>query len=726
MQVERATKDDEYQSTLCEKLDQLLITVSKLSQPLQSESTSRATFNEGDGGVGVDIQRGCKDIAGIGKSFASNASFIGNEGSHSSSRSRLGNGEPSTSSNNSMLGEPLTLDQYHWIKAWIPPPAPSEKELIPDIVAGYTETPSNFGDGQPADSLPKRPKRVDQNGSAEISTENEFVPTSVEESHVGTSTEARSAGITVERASALGITKESFVAPSAEDGTIQEAPEEDAIGQLNQVQSSPTPEPSYPFKSGNLESSYESTEGLARTDHHSGNPIRSLRLKRLLKSSSDIDFRCSNGFSEVASFKFVQFLEEHYEILHWQAKACLDTTRTEFGKLSFRRCFESTCEKRLASTIPGHFSPLHYLACAVPRHNPHLCCLNEVLYLLSNGAKSDVRAEKYTALDLAAASGHSRIVKLFLENGASVNSAADDGTTALHLATNGGHLNVVKVLISHGSNVDPQTSDGVTPLHLAAVRGHDDILEHLLYHRADPNAKAEATALFRTDDGVAFESLPRKKVLRRRALEFALKNGRIRAVRLLISYGSKTATEVLNASKGGHEKVLQLLLSNGADANVTDTLKRTALLLSISGRGYQLAQMLLTHGADANIADNIGHTPLHEAVMKGNSGFVQLLFVYSANVNAPDHSGRTALHEACWRGHKDIIQILLANRSININALDKHGCTALHYAAHHGPDEVVRLLLSKGANRNIKTGSGATAESLAVQRRKGERNKSAV
>ena len=51
-----------------------------------------------------------------------------------------------------------------------------------------------------------------------------------------------------------------------------------------------------------------------------------------------------------------------------------------------------------------------------------------------------------TALHLAAAGGHSQVVKALLETGASPTDENGEGNTAIHLAAKHGHSNVLDVL----------------------------------------------------------------------------------------------------------------------------------------------------------------------------------------------------------------------------------------------------------------------------------------
>lgn len=99
-------------------------------------------------------------------------------------------------------------------------------------------------------------------------------------------------------------------------------------------------------------------------------------------------------------------------------------------------------------------------------------------------------------LSVAAARGHTQIVKLLLENGADIDLfCLKNGWTALNLSAGYGHKAVVELLIDWGADpnvVNPYTK--LTPLYYATVGGHHDVIRLLLEHGGGmPQAKTEIT-----------------------------------------------------------------------------------------------------------------------------------------------------------------------------------------------------------------------------------------
>jgi ankyrin repeat protein len=89
------------------------------------------------------------------------------------------------------------------------------------------------------------------------------------------------------------------------------------------------------------------------------------------------------------------------------------------------------------------------------------------------------------------------------------------------------------------------------------------------------------------------------------------------------------------------EKILELLLNNGADPNVLNIYGLTTLYATLCFQQLRIARWLLDHGADPNA--QTGCNLLHVATGKRNLEFVRLLLEYNADLNALDEYGQTPL-----------------------------------------------------------------------------------
>ncbi|XP_021940800.1 transient receptor potential channel pyrexia-like isoform X3 [Zootermopsis nevadensis] len=189
-------------------------------------------------------------------------------------------------------------------------------------------------------------------------------------------------------------------------------------------------------------------------------------------------------------------------------------------------------------------------------------------------------------------------------------------------------------------------------------------------------------------------------------------------------------------------------------------LQLTALQLAATKgkHGAQLVNLLLMNGAKANVSDKLGRTPLHSAALLGNEEAVQALLKAGAHVDShfqvnsrpkqqldnhsilhsdysvdveckevtsrfnlpiPECWGRTPLHQAVKSGNPACV-LLLLQAGAKVNAEDEKGTTPLLLAgAGVVPDnkngvnkyeEIVELLVQAGAHVNVyNQDTGSTA-----------------
>ncbi|OWY96908.1 26S proteasome non-ATPase regulatory protein [Phytophthora megakarya] len=110
------------------------------------------------------------------------------------------------------------------------------------------------------------------------------------------------------------------------------------------------------------------------------------------------------------------------------------------------------------------------------------------------------------------------------------------------------------------------------------------------------------------------------------------------------------------------------LIQQGLDVK-SDKLGQTALSFAVANGHIDVVTLLLDRGADIAAQDKRDRTALHLAAANGHREVVSLLLERGANVAAQDKIRWTALHCACSKGHRDVASLLL-ERGADVAAQD--------------------------------------------------------
>ncbi|XP_056137527.1 cortactin-binding protein 2 [Lampris incognitus] len=120
--------------------------------------------------------------------------------------------------------------------------------------------------------------------------------------------------------------------------------------------------------------------------------------------------------------------------------------------------------------------------------------------------------------------------------------------------------------------------------------------------------------------------------------------------------------------------------------------QNSALLAAAQNGHTDCLQLLLSSGVSANVSDENGFSPLHFAAVHGHRSCVEVLLGAGAAVDRGTSGGQTPLFLASEAGGLDCVRVLL-DAGADRSRTSADGCTALHAAARSGHVDTLRLLL---------------------------------
>lgn len=265
--------------------------------------------------------------------------------------------------------------------------------------------------------------------------------------------------------------------------------------------------------------------------------------------------------------------------------------------------------------------------------------------------------------------GRVEMVKGLLSTGGiDVNLKSIDGLSALSIAAFEGQQEMLDLLYEHGADINIRDRDGETALLTAFSQGHRHLLDWFLERGVKHSL---ATAIYAGDWEAFQRILPTVRDI----------NARIDLL-----------TPLQYAAQEGQEKMVEVLLSLGAEKESMGGWFFSPLTLAVQGEHLATVQTLLAHGADPNSCGQLG-TALTCAAIRGNAQIVRLLLESGADPNLPGEADWTAVEEASLEGYTEVVKELMCFGA-NPYLQDDDGQDAFYVNNSENAEEIEQYLLT--------------------------------
>ena len=305
----------------------------------------------------------------------------------------------------------------------------------------------------------------------------------------------------------------------------------------------------------------------------------------------------------------------------------------------FHRAFEILEEKISIDTInimvdvgadldysyksdPGYRKPRRVIDVAAQRGS-----LEMVKVLLKNRASLSGDTLTY-----AVESMNEALIHFLLERGADINSIGRLGKTALDVAAQRGSLEMVKVLLNNRASLSGDT------LTYAIISTNQDLIHFLIERGADINSIGR---------------------LGKTALDVAAQRGSLEMVKVLLNNRASLSGDTLTyAIISTNQDLIHFLIERGADINSIGPWKIIALEAAIRLRNARVISLLEEHGAVVNLKDQGQvYAALRAASKAGDVASTKHILQLECQIS-PDDLGH-ALMEATEKGFEEVAMVLL-------------------------------------------------------------------
>ena len=163
---------------------------------------------------------------------------------------------------------------------------------------------------------------------------------------------------------------------------------------------------------------------------------------------------------------------------------------------------------------------------------------------------------------------------------------------------------------------------------------------------------------------------------------------------------------LLEAAEMGNLRLIEKLLTEGAEVKTTNENGRTPLIAAVSYGYIKAVKLLLEHGSDVKAQEKGGATALYYAGT-GSAELIRMLLAAGSDIHQERENGEGPLFQAASTGNIEAAEVFL-EAGADVNARSQGQFTPLMEAGTYGWSEMMLFLMAHGADPSLRATGGTT------------------